>query len=293
MTQIRFATVGAAEGWAEVAAATAPYLVTSEERVLHEMEHTPGLLARYVAVEDRRVIGIAGLRDYGDEAGLMVMVHPDNRGRGIGGLLLQRLLRVAPSVPLRTIVNDDERSTAVARHWDFELERQHAVSSVDPRILPPAGPAPSGRHVVPLVEAGVDAVWACRQATVGDEPSGLTRQMPLEEYAATQWRNPTHRPDLGRAVIEGDTVLSYSSVYVAGTRAWSSMTGTRPVCRGQGLAILAKHHTLNALAAAGVTAAWTGNDDANAPMLAVNQRLGYRRSATSWGAVRTAAVDVA
>ena len=44
--QLRFATVGAAEGWAEVQRAVSPYVVTSEEAVLHEMEHHPATLAR-------------------------------------------------------------------------------------------------------------------------------------------------------------------------------------------------------------------------------------------------------
>ena len=66
------------------------------------------------------------------------------------------------------------------------------------------------------------------------------------------------------------------------------MTGCLPHRRGEGLATLAKVHALHALAAAGVTTCCTGNDAANGPMLAVNERLGYRPSAAVWSARRPA-----
>lgn len=286
--QLRFATVGAAEGWADVVMAASPFLVSTEEQVLHEMEHVPDVLARYVVVEAGVVLGIARLRDGGQRGGLrlMMQVRPDHRGRGVGRLLLDRLLAVADGAPMVTIINGDDHSTAVAKHWGFDLEREHAISSVAPSSVAEAGPAPTGLDVVPLSEVSAESVWECHQSAVGDEPSGLTRPMPLDEYRRSEWEDPVHRPDLGRAVVEGGTVLAYTSVLVAGDRAWSSMTGTRPERRGCGLAALVKQHSLNALAAAGVTTAWTGNDAANAPMLAINERLGYPRAASMWGAVR-------
>jgi hypothetical protein len=38
---------------------------------------------------------------------------------------------------------------------------------------------------------------------------------------------------------------------------------------------------------AGFSTAYTGNDAANAPMLAVNEWLGYRASSTVWAAEKT------
>jgi hypothetical protein len=69
------------------------------------------------------------------------------------------------------------------------------------------------------------------------------------------------------------------------------MTGTRAGHRGRGLATLAKAHSLQALAAAGVTRAATGNDEANAAMLAINGRLGYRPIASTWTATRAGTAD--
>lgn len=288
--QLRYATAAAAGGWAEVVRSACPYLVYSEKAVVHDMEHRP-TLGRFVVVEDGEVLGVMGVRrGAAEELSVAVSVRLDHRGRGAGRLLFDRALRlvdqVARHATLTGIVNGDEDSMAVARHWGFVLEREHSLSSVDPRDVAAPGPAPGGLHVVPLTEAGPKAVWECHESAAPSDPSGLTRSIPFEEYDVTQWRNPDHRPDLGRAVLDSGTVLSYTSVLVAGDRAWTSMTGTRPESRGRGLATLAKQHSLNALAAAGVDNAWTGNDAANAPMLAVNERLGYRRSASTWGAVR-------
>jgi RimJ/RimL family protein N-acetyltransferase len=62
------------------------------------------------------------------------------------------------------------------------------------------------------------------------------------------------------------------------------MTATVPEHRGRGLARLAK---ITALRRAGARFAYTGNDESNLPMLAVNTRLGYRPVATQWSCVAT------
>jgi GNAT superfamily N-acetyltransferase len=283
LVQLRFATMGAAAGWAEVRVAASPYLLGTEASVLHDMEHNTDTLARYVVVEEGRVLGIGRLRrGAGAPPSMMVQVDPAHEGRGVGRLLFQRLLAVAGRTPLTGLVNGDERSLAVAAHWGFEVERAGRVSSVDPRTAPPPPATPAGLRVVPLDAVGARSVWECHHATAADDPSGLTRPLPFEQFLETDWSGPLHRPDLGRAVVDGQAVVAYSQIDVAGERAWSTMTGCLPVRRGQGLATLAKSHLLRALADAGVTRCSTGNDEANAPMLTVNERLGYRPSATTW-----------
>jgi GNAT superfamily N-acetyltransferase len=58
---------------------------------------------------------------------------------------------------------------------------------------------------------------------------------------------------------------------------------TVPQHRGRGLARLVKLAALHRAAERGITTAYTGNDEANAP---VNTRLGYRQVATQWSCVR-------
>ena len=59
-------------------------------------------------------------------------------------------------------------------------------------------------------------------------------------------------------------------------RAQNNLAGTLREFRGRGLATLLKSHSLRRAAELGVTIAITDNEEANAPMLAVNLRLGYR-----------------
>ncbi len=284
--QLRFATWGAAEGWARVRTAASPYLLATEESVLHDMQHHTGTLARYVVVDDGEVLGIGRLRGGDDAPSVMVQVDPAHQGRGVGRLLFERLLAVTGPIPLTAVVDGDDRSLAVAGHWGFAPERRHRISSVDPRTAPLPSAVPAGLDVVPLDVVGAAAVWDCHRATAVDDPSGLTRPVPFEQFLDIDWRGPLHRADLGRAVVSGSRVVAYSQVDVAGDRAWSTMTGCLPEHRRQGLATVAKSHALRALADAGVVRCSTGNDEANAPMLAVNHRLGYRPEATIWTARR-------
>ncbi len=45
--------------------------------------------------------------------------------------------------------------------------------------------------------------------------------------------------------------------------------------RGRGLGLLVKQRSLAQAAAAGITRVMTQNDETNAPMLAINRKLGY------------------
>jgi GNAT superfamily N-acetyltransferase len=287
--QLRFATWGAAEGWTRVLTAASPFLVSSEDAVLHDMQHDPSTRARFVVVEDGEVLGLARVRERpGGVRSVMIQVDPAHQGRGVGRLLLERVQRVVASAEVTGIANGDARSLDVVTHWGFQPVREHRISGVDPRTVPDPPSAPAGLRVVPLEDAGAEAVWVCHQEAAADDPSGLTRPMPFETHLATQWRTPVHRADLGRAVVDGDRVVAYSQVDVADDRAWNAMTGCLPDHRGRGLARLAKQHALGALAAAGVTLCSTGNDEANRPMLAVNDRLGYRPTGSTWTVRRPA-----
>lgn len=288
--QLRFATAGAAEGWARVQMSASPFLVSDGHAVRHDMAHHPATLARYVVVEDGEVLGLTRVRDNGPgEVRAMIQVHADHRGRGVGRLLLDQVLRVADGRAIAGVVNGDDYSVAVGDRWGFVRERSHRISAVDPRDVPAPPATPVDLRVVPLTDVDPERVWACLQDVAMDDPSGLTRPVPLDEFLATDWVDPLHRTDLGRATVDADgAVVAYAQITASHGRAWNAMTGTLPAHRGRGLATLVKAHALAACADAGITSCGTGNDDANAPMLAVNDRLGYRASAVTWSARRPA-----
>lgn len=258
--------------------AAAPYLVVSEESLLDSLA-SPRRLGHAVARAGDAVVGVARLGSPGPdgEVSLKVVVHPDHRGRGAGATLLAWAEeRVGPQAALTGIA--DERSLPVVEGWGFMPARAHTMAAVDPRTV-----TPEPRHALTLVDlttAGPEAAWAGYQAAAGDDPSGLSLPMPYDEFLVDEWHAAQHRPDLGRAVLVDGQVAALAMVVAAGDRAWNAFTGTHPRHRGGGLALAVKRASLVAQAAAGITTCGTGNDDANAAMLAVNRRLGYHRVAT-------------
>lgn len=281
MTGIRGARLEDAAAWSQVQAEASPYLVQDAASTAHEMRTDPADAVRLVATdghtEGDRVVGIARLRAYDgeDHCSVTVMVRTDSRGRGTGRALLDALephVAATGRALVHTIVEDDEASRIASRRWGFELTRTFRMSAVDPRSLPAPDPDP---RVCPLDTRAPDEIWRLFNAVVGDDPSGLSIPTPWEEWL-DDWEDPRNRPSLSHGVVVDDELVAFSQLGAAGGRAWSNMTGTHPAHRGRGHALLAKQHTLHAAARAGLELCFAGNDGDNAPMVAVNDRLGYR-----------------
>ncbi len=278
MLTVRPATLDDAVAWAEIVTACSPYLVQDARSTEHESRTEPPGCRRVVAERDGEVVGVSRLHAYRDEdhVTLLVMVPPRHRRSGVGAALLADQQPAATGVgaaTLRMVVEDDDDSRAAAHAWGLTLTRRFAMSMVDPRTVEAPEP-PAGVRLTPLTTIPTRVIWHAHSAVARDDPSGLSVPVPFEEFQA-DWADPRMRPDLGRAVLVGDELATFTIVGVAGDRSWSDMTGTLPSYRGRGYARLAKQHALAAAAAAGVTRAMAGNDDANAAMVAVNRDLGY------------------
>jgi GNAT superfamily N-acetyltransferase len=269
--------------WAEAVMASVRYVLATSASVRHELPTSP----HAVAVEEGRVLGTARIRDHvaqDGSASALVTVAPRERGRGIGSALLSWAVERATALGasrLTGVAEDEGGASAVLRHWGFELGGESRMSWVDPRGVP--GPDELGDReglgdlrVVSGDQVDPARVWECHQLAAPDDPSGFSRQMPLEAYLELEWGDPLLRPDLSHVVLDGDECVAFSLLRVAGRRGWSSMTAVRPSHRGRGLSLTAKAATLRAAAAAGVRRSGTGNAATNAPVLALNAHLGYQ-----------------
>ena len=93
-------------------------------------------------------------------------------------------------------------------------------------------------------------------------------------------RSPLIDLEASVVVFEDDEPVALAWLYSdrQGQRAETLMAATRRDRRGRGLATLAKIESSRRAAALGVGRIVTGNDLDNAPMLAINQKLGFVES---------------
>jgi GNAT superfamily N-acetyltransferase len=111
-----------------------------------------------------------------------------------------------------------------------------------------------------------------------DIPNEEYDAIELEEWTAQFWKSPVIDDDASLVVLVDGELAGLTMIRVdrPSGRAQNNLCGVRRSHRGRGLALLLKSHSLRRAAELGATIALTDNDETNAPMLAVNQRLGYR-----------------
>jgi GNAT superfamily N-acetyltransferase len=212
-----------------------------------------------------------------------VIVHPQHRRRGIGSELWAPLSAHLEAIGARRIVShsdgdDDTRAFAAAR--GYRLEGTHSTLALDPRSLPPPPEPPAGVELVPMSRFADDPepVYVADSLSAQDEPgpsdfSGMT----FEIWRRHIWGHPDQDRELSLAALVGGSVVGTTFLYSdrASGRAANAGTGVIREHRGRGLGLLMKQHSLARAAAAGITRVTTQNDETNAPMLAINARLGY------------------
>ncbi|MBA3841312.1 MAG: GNAT family N-acetyltransferase [Actinobacteria bacterium] len=209
-----------------------------------------------------------------------VIVDPAHRRRGIGTALLERLadhVRRHDATTWTGVIFENDVSSDFARRHGFENERAAVVSAVDPRSVDL--PSPSSVEVVSARALGPEVVFQIDSAGALDEPlPNPPAPMPYDEWLSDIWDEPSFTSEGSFVTISDGTPAALALLYAAPEfgRAVIAFTATIPEFRGRGLALAAKIATMRWAAAHGITRVWTANDDTNAPMLAINARLGYR-----------------
>jgi RimJ/RimL family protein N-acetyltransferase len=208
-----------------------------------------------------------------------VIVDSAHRRHGIGGALLERLERhlgELGAATWTTMIFENDDGVAFARRRGFRDERSAVASAVDPRTV--ELPLPSEVEVVPASEVGPEIVFEIDSAGAVDEPlPNPPAPMPFAEWRAEFWDEPSFTRDGSFVAIVDGTPAAIALLYVAPElgRAVNAFTATIPQFRGRGFALAAKIATMRWAAANGIARVSTANDDTNAPMLAINARLGY------------------
>jgi GNAT superfamily N-acetyltransferase len=176
---------------------------------------------------------------------------------------------------------DEPRSRAFADRHGLEVKALLRISAVDPRTLQLAPDPPADVELRPFADLDPEPLHRVDLAVSRDIPNEESIDgLDLEAWTSQFWDDPEVDRELSLAALVADTPVALTMLRSepGGTRGENDITGTLPEHRGRGLATLLKHHSLERAAARGIHLVSTTNDEDNAPMLAVNARLGYRPS---------------
>ena len=286
--EIRRLDVATAEGAAELFRELQPSVVTTASFLLHRDAAMPERARRLslVAVDGGSVAGwaSANLKWVGgslSDARVWVGVLPSHRRRGLGTELADRAERhaiEAGATTIVTLVENDPAGAEFARRRGYRQAGAEVISSLEPRRVEP--PPLSGFEVATLAdladaERQLFELWleAGAYPPLSDAPD-------FEEWQRTVLESPLLEPCGSFTLLDGDrrpVSLAWLLVDHERRQAENEWTATLPRLRGQGLARVAKLHTIRWAAENGIRAILTASDEDNVAMLELNRSLGYRR----------------
>ncbi len=292
-----------AKAVADLRRAALPFLISTPQGVAWQVATAPAAqcLRLFVAELDGRIVGAvhSGLvheHSVPGRAAATPVVHPDQRGRGVGGALLtaaEKHLAAAGATRLFAWATDEPGALAFAAHRGYRRTRPASFLRLDlagARLPPLPGRLPPGVRLCTGADFGADPypLFAVDAEATADVPGDATGDaMAYENWLLHTWEHPDNDLGLTTVVTVDGEIAAFTLATTDGLGRYSSgMTGTRRAFRGRGPARLAKTDSLRRARDAGCTEAFTGNDAANAPMLAINHALGYLPYAAEWRCVR-------
>jgi GNAT superfamily N-acetyltransferase len=284
-----------AAGAVAVLDAVVPYLVTTPAAFAWQLalgDAAPERQRVWVATAGDRIVGLvrAGLAVASQSRGFVIpFVLPEARRRGVGSALVaagEAYARSLGATSVRAWVADDPVAVAFAEHRGLSRGMAASFQSLDLRAFAVPRPRPpAGVEVLPGTALDDDPrpLYLVDAEASQDIPSYDGDGVDYETWRSRAWDRPDMDHALTTVVTVDGAVAGYSLAQTDGRdRYWSAMTGVLRAFRGRGLAKVAKVDSLGRARDAGYRVAYTANDETNAPMLAVNRRLGYRPAATQW-----------
>lgn len=274
-----------AEAIAQITREANPLAVINAEGFAHRLRTIPETSKpqTWVAEADGTVVGVATaflsiFAPGSGDAGVHVTVAETHRRHGVGGALFDRALAHTRELDAKRALthfhaNDD--GIAFAERRGFVEVRSETEAMLDPRTVSERTHADAR----PMTDVDPHLAYEIDIESTYDMPS--TEEfagMTYDEWAEHVLDYPLFSREGSFVVFDGGEAAAVSLVNVDHEtgRAGSMFTGTRRAFRGRGLALAAKLASIEWAATHGVTSMYTYNDATNAPMLAVNKRLGYK-----------------
>jgi GNAT superfamily N-acetyltransferase len=274
---------------------------TSAETIAWQDQNRPAstLFLRLVAVDEAdQVLGYTvGTHAEGMAPGeflVRVRVAASYQGKGAGRLLWSAMLdwvrENGCTSMVSSVLEQDARSYAIAQAEGF-VQNYHLFESS--LALPDWDPTPwqasvvraeaSGIRFTTLPALGLSEMWLKH---LWEVDTRLGRDVPSNEHRGTlsyeTWRqlaleNPHFTPEGVHLAMDGDQIVGIAIVSKLDSGGlYNGFTGVERAYRGRGLALALKVKALQWARATGAPYIRTNNHSVNKPMLAVNQKLGYK-----------------
>jgi GNAT superfamily N-acetyltransferase len=263
----------------------------TETTIRHWVESTPerSQLGVWVVYDGPELVGWAdgALRWSVAEEGLADLwaaVRADRRGEGFGRELYTRAEDHVVAIGAREIrtfvLEDDPESIAFTERRGYREARREYSWALDLQSADHAAPAvPDNVRIVRLEELrGRDReLFELYDEAHSDMPGDHPHVLEFDEWRAETLENPELDFDASAVVLVDGRPASFAWITSdrSGGGGSHELTGTLRAYRGRGLARLAKQATIHWAAETGLRFLATSNDGTNAPMLALNERLGY------------------
>jgi GNAT superfamily N-acetyltransferase len=246
---------------------------------------------------------VVGVVDFGtnpgsyhpQKFGFELYVHPDHHGQGIGKALYGQMLEVLePLNPLSLSIGVRENQVRAVRFFQdrgyAETKRNWvSVLEVSKVNLSPFQNLDIGNIRIqtfaelsaadPQANAKLHELFSdIRIDTPRSEPA---TPISLEFFEANILDSSDYDPEAFFIALDQERWIGMSCMYRVGeTKALDHwFTGTRRSHRGRGIALALKVRTVQYAQAGGFSTIRTDNDSLNAPMLAINKKLGFVRGA--------------
>jgi len=273
---------------------------TIEEDIFH----------RYAAYLDEEIIGFGDIQKLAvtqfPQFTIWLTIDAPHRRRGYGGQFYDFLAQQAMTYGAKEFISEckdnDPHSLRFAQKRGFEIRRYAFDSQLDLKTFNPDKLLPivdevkaQGIRFTSLAaegntEAAQRKLFELNMATAGDNPSsdGKNRNT-FENFKSKVLTADWFRADGQILAVDGERFVGLSAIGFEsdGMTAFNAFTGIDQVYRGrkiaQALSILAAQYAISK----GAQVIVTDNDSENAPMLAINDKLGYvRQPGTYWLAKR-------
>jgi GNAT superfamily N-acetyltransferase len=276
-----------------------PYTV---DQLKHWLRDEPGRMYRIMVAANEAagddVIGYSEVvRQKWDAPGqfaIWIGVYPQWRGQGIGSALYAEAEAFALAQGAANLKTDTRENDAAALRFltkrGFAIDRHLFESTLD---LEGFDEAPFSACIAALEDAGIRfrsladfdnspqarrKLYEVNRTTSQQTPGYSSVFMPFEEFEKEVCGSEWFRPAGQLVAVDGEEFIALSAVrlYPESGGSYNLITGVLEPYRGRKIALALKLLAIRYARANGARSMRTHNDSQNAPMLAINRKLGYQ-----------------